>query len=1207
MVNPGPVSEELRDLTRREIEAPMADQGSTLTPGNPLTGNESASFAFGTISLDTESFITIGKGEPYVPVSDVIIPSPLPSWELPGTNPNIQVGSNGGLQYKYPYQAYVLFGDSPLITSIGDVAQPDFRSTDTIVIDTSVPLMKGTGLAGNVISVFHNGTPIGSTTVLPDGTWNFDTPALASGRHDFSVSSISADGDGVRESNHLDVRVVSDLSLAPTTVATITSALDEFIDPAGNHHDNVIQNGGKTFDTSPKLLGTLDAALNAGETLVVYRDGVKLGLADVSGLGWSFQDTGVATGEHTYTARVESATGVQGAEAANFGLVEAVPGSLDQFPMLLTDNFLIFDTRGISRMTSDGKPMSFDLLEGVKKLEADGATVKSYTDKDGFISIEVDWMSYLKAHPDSYAAFDFVAHRHIDNDKGGLDLYDLVGTPLFTPFGNMLDTWIPMPAVIDGRLQPATPPAATFITGIYDVYTDESGNPVQSLIPDGGSTANATHKIVLTFSEPLQQGWTPDSWALYRDGVRVWPSVDHKLEAGYDQATNTGWIIDTDVSLGSHVYTAHVFRKYGDQGAWSDSYHIVETSPASLAVATITSALDEFADPSGHLHQTVIENGGKTLDTSPKLIGTLSTTLQDGEVLTVFRDGTRLGRADVSERDWSFQDADVSAGNHAYTVRVESASGAAGAVSPEFSLVEVASGGTDKFPLLVTEHYLVLDIRGLNLHPTSGAQLSFDLMETVNGLNKLGLDAKINATTDGYISIEVDWMAYAESHPNERIDFVSRIHIDNDKGSLNYYQGINVPAFGSLLKSLGTWIPTNFMADGPEWQSATPAPATAITGIYDSYTDSDGQSHLALVPAGGASGESMHRIEGTLSDPIRMGSDWVVIYHDGVQLSAHANVFELGKTYSSSTWWFVDTDVPPGSHVYTARVERAYGEQGDWSGSYSIVGADSAAPIVETSPARMMLTDGALLLDVQSLTPAKDGSSVAGMGLAAELTIGGEQVASLPAVSDKNGLISFDADWNALAAAHPGATLTISAHTGPNDSIEVLDKHTLTALLGQTDRWVSMTSTGESAAFFDASDRGVHIHGNANLDTISIANDHQVLDLTSLTGKTIGSTIMGIEKIDLGGQHNTLKIAMIDVLNLGETDLFRVDGKQQLMVNGKVGDSVNLSNTRVAGIADGEWEQQAETKIGGVTYDVYEHSTAHVELIVQQGVQLTIH
>ncbi|WP_158938291.1 hypothetical protein [Burkholderia sp. S171] len=116
-----------------------------------------------------------------------------------------------------------------------------------------------------------------------------------------------------------------------------------------------------------------------------------------------------------------------------------------------------------------------------------------------------------------------------------------------------------------------------------------------------------------------------------------------------------------------------------------------------------------------------------------------------------------------------------------------------------------------------------------------------------------------------------------------------------------------------------------------------------------------------------------------------------------------------------------------------------------------------------------------------------------------------------------------------------------------------------------------------------------------------------MIDLTSLTGKTIGSTIMGIDTIDLGGQHNTLKIAMIDVLNLGETDLFRIDGKQQLMVNGKAGDSVKLSNTRVAGIADGEWEQQAETKVGGVTYDVYEHSTAHVELMVQQGVQLTIH
>ncbi|AME25079.1 hypothetical protein AXG89_01690 [Burkholderia sp. PAMC 26561] len=143
--------------------------------------------------------------------------------------------------------------------------------------------------------------------------------------------------------------------------------------------------------------------------------------------------------------------------------------------------------------------------------------------------------------------------------------------------------------------------------------------------------------------------------------------------------------------------------------------------------------------------------------------------------------------------------------------------------------------------------------------------------------------------------------------------------------------------------------------------------------------------------------------------------------------------------------------------------------------------------------------------------------------------------------------------------------------------------------------------------FFSAADRSSHIHGKAGINTITIADDHQLIDLTSLTGKTVGSTVTGIERIDLGGQNNTLKISMIDVLNLGETDLFRADGKQQFMVNGKAADAVELSNTRVAGIADGDWERQGKATIGGVAYDVFEHSTAHVELMVQQGVQLSMH
>ncbi|WP_087642970.1 hypothetical protein [Caballeronia choica] len=124
---------------------------------------------------------------------------------------------------------------------------------------------------------------------------------------------------------------------------------------------------------------------------------------------------------------------------------------------------------------------------------------------------------------------------------------------------------------------------------------------------------------------------------------------------------------------------------------------------------------------------------------------------------------------------------------------------------------------------------------------------------------------------------------------------------------------------------------------------------------------------------------------------------------------------------------------------------------------------------------------------------------------------------------------------------------------------------------------------------------------------VALIGAHQVLDLTSLTGKTMATKISGVETFDLGGHQNTLKISLLDVLNLGEKDLFMHDGKQQVAVKGAAGDTVDLSNAHVAGVADGQWAQHGTAQVGGVTYAVFEHSGAHVELLVQQGIATTVH
>ncbi|WP_051888514.1 hypothetical protein [Caballeronia sordidicola] len=1455
---------------------------------------------------------------------------------------------------------------APSIAGISDSTQGSHGKFSRVAtIDNPLPTIIGFGHAGDIVTILDGDHSIGSTTVHSDGTWAFSTPLLSKSTHNFCVIAVSSVSGVTLMSNHLVVKMIGDSTPLPLAVATITSALDEFTDPGGNHHDNVVQNGGKTADTSPKLVGTLSAVLHEGEVLAIYRDGQKVGTALVTGLGWSYQDDGLTKGQHVYTASVIAASGEQGAHSGDFVVTETAGTSFNMFPMLGTEDFLIFDTRLIPRTTSDGRPISFDLLETVKIFEKEGMTVKSYTDEGGFISIEVDWVAFMKTHPNM--GLDLVSHRHIDNDKGGLNYYNSFGFSSWQDVLAKLGTWTFAVVGADGAQgQPATPAPATTITGIYEVHTDGSGNPALSLIPDGGSTASSTHKIVFTFSEPLGEGWISDSWEIYRDGVRLRPNKD-LLDGKYDQATNTGWVIETNVPPGPHVYTARVPRSYGDQGTWSESYSILETDPAPVAVATITNALDEFTDPGGNHHDNVIQNGGKTADKSPKLIGTLSAALHEGEVLAIYRDGQKIGTASVTGLGWSYQDDGLTTGQHVYTASVIAASGEQGAHSGDFVVTETAGTSFNMFPMLGTEDFLIFDTRLIPRTMSDGRPISFDLLETVKIFEKAGMTVKSYTDDGGFISIEVDWVAFMKTHPNMHIDLVSHRHIDNDQGGLNYYNTIGFPSWEGMLAKLGTWTFAAVAADGAEFQSARPAPATTITGVYDVYVDADGIEHQSLVPAGGSTTSMSHRIEGTISESVQFFSDWLVIYRDGVKLEGSNHSSNFPMSYSNKTWWIIDNDVPPGPHVYTARVERTYGDQGPWSESYSILetvpapvavatitsaldefvdptgnhhdstiknggqtsdtspelhgtlsaslhegevlaifrdgqkigtasvmgldwsyqddglttgqhvytasvisasgeqgvhsadfvitetagtssgsfqflatedflifdtrfgarttadgkaisidmlegvrmlekagmtvksytdnggvisievdwiayvkahpdayfdlplhrhidtdqsgvdyynpiavpdfrillnllgqwkpasfvqdaggqsptppaaatitgifdsyvdaegcvqlslipagGAsseashriegvlsqpmnkwsdslviyrdgekltgdthsfnplsnysnttwwilDSDAPpgphvytarverefeaqgpwsenygIVETShgpsqdslTVRIQMNDKLLVVDTGMLNHTNSDGSVISMLLKAEVTLAGSTVAVFQVPVDENGATSFEADWTRMITSNPDAKLTITVHDNVNQSDQIVDVHTIGALAGQMGHWVTASPKGESAIFFNTADRSTHIHGNADVNTITVADDHQIIDLTSLTGKTTGSTIAGIERIDLGGQHNTLKIAMIDVLNLGETDLFRADGKQQLMVNGKAGDTVELSNTRVAGIADGDWERQGNSTIGGVAYNVYEHSTAHVELMVQSGVQIAIH
>ncbi|WP_375509069.1 hypothetical protein [uncultured Caballeronia sp.] len=44
-----------------------------------------------------------------------------------------------------------------------------------------------------------------------------------------------------------------------------------------------------------------------------------------------------------------------------------------------------------------------------------------------------------------------------------------------------------------------------------------------------------------------------------------------------------------------------------------------------------------------------------------------------------------------------------------------------------------------------------------------------------------------------------------------------------------------------------------------------------------------------------------------------------------------------------------------------------------------------------------------------------------------------------------------------------------------------------------------------------------------------------------------------------------------------------------------------------AGVADAPWVEHGTASVGGVTYNVYQNSAAHADLLIQQGVHAVVH
>ncbi len=244
----------------------------------------------------------------------------------------------------------------------------------------------------------------------------------------------------------------------------------------------------------------------------------------------------------------------------------------------------------------------------------------------------------------------------------------------------------------------------TFSTAAADVtrtFTVDGGTPAASYTAptsDGGHTVLVTDtdtagnsknaSITFTLDKTLAQptaALTSDSGSSDSDGITNDASLTFStaaadvtrtftVDGGTPAASYTAPTAD-----GGHTVLVTDTDTAGNSKNASITFTLDKTAPA--ATASITGADDNVpADP-----VTNIAQGDTTNDNTPTLKGTITGTLNAGEVVAVYDGVARLGNATVNGSDWSFTSPGLSNGAHSFTARVEDAAGNMGTASAAYA------------------------------------------------------------------------------------------------------------------------------------------------------------------------------------------------------------------------------------------------------------------------------------------------------------------------------------------------------------------------------------------------------------------------------------------------------------------------------------------------------------------------------------------
>ena len=485
----------------------------------------------------------------------------------------------------------------------------------------TAPQLQGTlgaALSGaQTLAVARNGSVVGNAVASGTG-WTFADSGAPQGTVVYSARVVQGTGFGAT-SNIFTVRIDT---VPPAATAQISSLSDDSF--------GLIADGGYGTDSTPTLAGTLSAAPDAGDVLQVLRNGALAGNATVNGTGasWSFTEAApLGSGSYSYQVRLIDSAGNTGSASAtrSFTLIGGVPGAtiaavLDDSNIGIAAGSVTRDaTPAFSGMLTAALPAGHSLRVLRNGSSAGTATVSG-----------TSW-SFTDSAPQGAVSYS------VRVEAGAV-----IGSAS-TPYAFSVDS--------------VAPSQTAAITLISDDYI--------GALPPGGSTADQTPTISGTLSAALGAG---EQLRLRRTRAGTGAVVDVAL-----MPVGTSWSYNEPslVAVGTYTYQAQVFDTAGNNGSLSATLAVnIDLAALPLPGAAVTLATVNGVTPSAG---TVPLSNINT----PILAGTVQRTLNIGEVVRVYRNGTGVGNANVSGASWTYTNTLLADGSYAFFARVELGSNSA--------------------------------------------------------------------------------------------------------------------------------------------------------------------------------------------------------------------------------------------------------------------------------------------------------------------------------------------------------------------------------------------------------------------------------------------------------------------------------------------------------------------------------------------------